>query len=62
MFTQFRILMLGLDSSGKTIILYQMKENETVKTIPTIGFNVESISDKMHNDYTIWDVGGHICC
>ena len=58
MFEEFRILMLGLDYSGKTTILYQLKMNETVKTIPTIGFNVETISDKMHNNYTIWDVGG----
>lgn len=35
--------MLGLDGSGKTTILYQLKLNEVVTTIPTIGFNVENI-------------------
>jgi ADP-ribosylation factor protein 1 len=35
--TSYRILMLGLDQSGKTTILYKVKLNEIVKTIPTIG-------------------------
>ena len=35
-----RILILGLDAAGKTTILYRMKLNEAVSTIPTIGFNV----------------------
>ena len=37
-----RLLMLGLDAAGKTTILYKMKLNEVVNTIPTIGFNVET--------------------
>lgn len=32
-----RILMLGLDAAGKTTILYKLKLNETVQTVPTIG-------------------------
>ena len=58
MYNDFRILMLGLDFSGKTTILYQLKMGEAVKTIKTIGFNVETIHYEMHNTYTIWDVGG----
>ena len=50
--------MLGLDGAGKTTILYQLKMGETVKTIPTIGVNVETIDYKNFN-FTIWDVGGH---
>ena len=38
-----RILMLGLDAAGKTTVLYKMKLGETMVTIPTIGFNVESV-------------------
>ena len=41
--TPVRLLMLGLDAAGKTTILYKMKLNETVNTIPTIGFNVETL-------------------
>ena len=39
---EYRLLMLGLDAAGKTTILYKMKLNEVVSTIPTIGFNVET--------------------
>jgi ADP-ribosylation factor protein 1 len=53
-----RILMLGLDAAGKTTILYKLKTNEeTVTTIPTIGFNVESLQYKKLK-FTVWDVGG----
>lgn len=52
-----RILMVGLDAAGKTTVLYQLKMGETVKTIPTIGFNVETVSYKGLS-FTIWDIGG----
>ena len=52
-----RILMLGLNGAGKTTILYQLKMGETVKTIPTIGFNVETL-DYKGMAITVWDVGG----
>lgn len=50
-------LMLGLDSAGKTTILYSLKLNEIVQTIPTIGFNVEQVKYK-NLDLTLWDIGG----
>jgi small GTP-binding protein len=49
--------MVGLDSAGKTTIMYQMKLNETVRTIPTIGFNVETMEYKGLT-MTMWDIGG----
>ena len=52
-----RIVMVGLDGAGKTTILYQIKMGETIKTIPTIGFNVETLYYKGVN-FTVWDVGG----
>ncbi|CCA74913.1 probable ADP-ribosylation factor [Serendipita indica DSM 11827] len=51
-----RILMLGLDAAGKTTILYKLKLGEIVTTIPTIGFNVETVAYK-NIQFTIWDVG-----
>jgi hypothetical protein len=42
---------------GKTTILYKMKMGELVTTIPTIGFNVESIQYQ-NVSFTVWDVGG----
>ncbi|XP_060554716.1 uncharacterized protein LOC132715683 [Ruditapes philippinarum] len=56
--TQARILMLGLDAAGKTTVLYKLKLNETVSTIPTIGFNVETVSPVKGLTFTVWDVGG----
>ncbi|XP_013394266.1 ADP-ribosylation factor [Lingula anatina] len=53
-----RILMLGLDAAGKTTILYKVKLNENVSTIPTIGFNVETVSPCKGLSFTVWDVGG----
>lgn len=52
-----RILMVGLDAAGKTTILYKLKLGEVVTTIPTIGFNVETVEYKNIN-FTVWDVGG----
>jgi GTPase SAR1 family protein len=39
----FKVLILGLDAAGKTSLLYKLKTNETQVTIPTIGFNVETV-------------------
>merc|ERR1712182_181334 len=52
-----RILMVGLDAAGKTTILYKLKLGEVVTTIPTIGFNVETVEYK-NICFTVWDVGG----
>ncbi|KAF6762573.1 small monomeric GTPase [Ephemerocybe angulata] len=52
-----RILMLGLDSAGKTTILYRLQIGEVVSTIPTIGFNVETVEYK-NIKFQVWDLGG----
>ena len=55
--THAKISMVGLDAAGKTTIMYKLKLNEVVTTIPTIGFNVETI--QFHNlSMTVWDIGG----
>lgn len=54
-----RILMLGLDAAGKTTIFYRLKLNETVATIPTIGFNVETVEPIKNVSFTVWDVASH---
>ncbi|RHW70545.1 50S ribosome-binding GTPase [Trypanosoma brucei equiperdum] len=54
---EVRILMVGLDAAGKTTILYKLKLGEIVTTIPTIGFNVETVEYK-NLKFTMWDVGG----
>jgi len=52
-----RVLLIGLDAAGKTTILYKLKLGEVVTTIPTIGFNVETVEYK-NISFTVWDVGG----
>merc|ERR1712025_1517471 len=52
-----RILMVGLDAAGKTTILYRLKLGEVLTTIPTVGFNVETVEYK-NISFTVWDVGG----
>ena len=54
---EMKILMVGLDASGKTTTLYKIKLGEVVTTIPTIGFNVENVEYK-NISFTVWDVGG----
>jgi len=54
---EMRIVMVGLDAAGKTTILYKLKLGEVVTTIPTIGFNVETVEYK-NISFTVWDVGG----
>lgn len=54
---EYRLLIIGLDASGKTSILYRLKMGENIQTIPTIGFNVETVSYK-NASFTMWDVGG----
>merc|ERR1719231_1550128 len=54
---EMRILMLGLDAAGKTTILYKLKLGEVVTTLPTVGFNVETVEYKNIN-FNVWDVGG----
>ena len=40
-------VMIGLDSSGKTTILYRLKHGQYTNTAPTIGFNCEKVRIKL---------------
>jgi len=54
---KYKILLNGLDAAGKTMLLYKLKLNENIHTIPTIGFNNEEIIINK-SIFSIWDVGG----
>ncbi len=56
------IVMLGLDSAGKTTALYRLKFDQYLNTVPTIGFNCEKIRGTAGKakgiSFLVWDVGG----
>jgi GTPase SAR1 family protein len=54
-----RVMLFGNDGSGKTTLLYQLKLGQAITTIPTIGFNVETIEHEKR-EFMFWDVGGKL--
>lgn len=50
---------MGLDNAGKTTLLYRWLLDEVITTIPTIGFNVETVKHPKGFAFTMWDVGGN---
>ncbi|ERN00487.1 hypothetical protein AMTRI_Chr05g56710 [Amborella trichopoda] len=54
---EMRILMVGLDNSGKTTIVMRINGEDTSSISPTLGFNIKTIE---YDRYVlnIWDVGG----
>ncbi len=52
-----RIIIIGLDNAGKTTILYRLHLGEVEPTVPTVGFNVETVSFK-NLKLQVWDLGG----
>ena len=56
------VVMVGLDSAGKSTVLYRLKFDQYVNTVPTIGFNCERVRGSYGRSrgltFLIWDVGG----
>ena len=52
-----RILVLGLDNSGKTTILRALSDEDTENIAPTQGFNIKSLSRDGFK-LNVWDIGG----
>ena len=52
-----RLLVLGLDNSGKTTILKKLSDEDISHIMPTQGFNIKSL---MHEGFklNVWDIGG----
>eukprot|EP01033_Poteriospumella_lacustris_P011838 gene11838-8436_t len=52
-----RLLVLGLDNSGKTTILKKLSDEDITQIMPTQGFNIKSL---MHDGFklNVWDIGG----
>ncbi|CAD8107453.1 unnamed protein product [Paramecium sonneborni] len=56
---KLKIVIVGLEGSGKTAILQYLKNGKYTETQPTIGLNVETIQFKARH-YLIFDVGGKV--
>lgn len=52
-----KLLVLGLDNSGKTTILKSISEENIQNIKPTEGFNMKNLAIDGVN-LTVWDVGG----
>ncbi|XP_029430028.1 ADP-ribosylation factor-like protein 4D [Rhinatrema bivittatum] len=61
-FPTLHVVVIGLDSAGKTSLLYRLKFKEFVNSVPTKGFNMEKIKVPVGNSrvitFQVWDVGG----
>lgn len=51
------ITMIGLDGAGKTTLLLYLQTGEVHQTVPTLGFNCESVSVGTMK-FQVWDIGG----
>ena len=54
---QMRMIIIGLDNAGKTTVLYKLHLGEVVTTVPTVGFNVETVNYSGLK-FQVWDLGG----
>ena len=54
-----RVLVVGLDGSGKSTIVQRLKYGKTDESevIPTIGFNIECVEYRKMV-FSLWDLGG----
>lgn len=56
-----KVLLMGLDNSGKSTILLSLKDNSNIlsylKLKPTTGLNIEKI-EGVEDSISIWDFGG----
>ncbi|XP_035989696.1 ADP-ribosylation factor-like protein 11 [Fundulus heteroclitus] len=53
-----QVILMGLDSAGKSTLLARLLTGERVNTSPTVGFNVGNLELNKNMSLTVWDVGG----
>lgn len=53
---EVRILLLGLDNSGKTTLLKQLASEEVTQVTPTAGFNIKCVAADGFK-INFWDIG-----
>ncbi|KAL1022269.1 hypothetical protein UPYG_G00024470 [Umbra pygmaea] len=52
------VILMGLESSGKSTLLYRLHTGMVMETSPTVGFNVVTLNLENNIALTVWDVGG----
>ena len=60
----YHCAILGLDTAGKTTVLYRLKFDQYVNAAPTIGFNCEKVEKNWFDFCTIFKlfVGSWVYC
>ncbi|XP_046887058.1 ADP-ribosylation factor-like protein 11 [Hypomesus transpacificus] len=53
-----QVVLLGLDSSGKSTLLSMLQTGLVMDTSPTVGFNVGTLELNKNTSLIVWDVGG----
>ncbi|KAB7504709.1 ADP-ribosylation factor-like protein 4C [Armadillidium nasatum] len=53
----YHAVLVGLDSSGKTTVLFRLRYGQYVNAVPTVGFNMEKVRTG-GKGWIVWDVGG----
>ncbi|XP_029986453.1 ADP-ribosylation factor-like protein 11 [Sphaeramia orbicularis] len=53
-----QVILMGLDSAGKSTLLAHLLTGQVMDTSPTIGFNVGNLDLDKKTSLTVWDVGG----
>uniref|UniRef100_I3KMA0 ADP-ribosylation factor-like protein 11 n=2 Tax=Oreochromis niloticus TaxID=8128 RepID=I3KMA0_ORENI len=56
--TCVQVILMGLDSAGKSTLLAKLLTGQVMETSPTIGFNVGTLNLDKKTSLTVWDVGG----
>ncbi|XP_076839407.1 ADP-ribosylation factor-like protein 11 [Brachyhypopomus gauderio] len=53
-----QVVLIGLDSAGKSTLIYRLRRGVVMETSPTVGFNVVRLELDKKTALTVWDVGG----
>ncbi|XP_016380953.1 ADP-ribosylation factor-like protein 11 [Sinocyclocheilus rhinocerous] len=53
-----QVLLMGLDTAGKSTLLYRQQRGVVMETSPTVGFNVATVELDKKTSLAVWDVGG----
>ncbi|XP_068458137.1 ADP-ribosylation factor-like protein 11 [Clinocottus analis] len=56
--TSPQVVLVGLDSAGKSTLLARLLTGQVMETSPTVGFNVGTLDLDKKTSLTVWDVGG----